>query len=164
MRLAAAATSLWNKLDEWRLRWFVTTIPRVHEWLSFCQVSDSFFLMQVFMYGTLPSVTLLIICSNLISSICCPPQVRITELVSPLSNFTNRKIDVERSDLAKVTEWLATGEQSTSKWPLRKIFKSFAQNFTVRFTKLASINQNIDIYCVLGWLLKVLNTHVNSLM
>ena len=32
------------------------------------------------------------------------PQVRITELVQPLSNFTDRKIDVERSDLAKVTE------------------------------------------------------------
>lgn len=32
------------------------------------------------------------------------PQVRITELVQPLSNFTDRKIDVERSDLAKVTQ------------------------------------------------------------
>lgn len=32
------------------------------------------------------------------------PQVRIAELVQPLSNFTDRKIDVERSDLAKVTK------------------------------------------------------------
>lgn len=41
------------------------------------------------------------------------PQVRITELVQPLSNLTDRKIDVERSDLAKVTQ-LAIGRASIS--------------------------------------------------
>ena len=59
------------------------------------------------------------------------PQVRITELVQPLSNFTDRKIDVERSDLAKVTE-------QALQMAIEKIFQSPFHKISVRFTKLAS--------------------------
>ena len=72
------------------------------------------------------------------------PQVRITELVQPLSNFTDRKIDVERSDLAKVTE-------QALQMAIEKIFQSPFHKISVRFTKLAS-SVRMYLLCTVDWL------------